>query len=450
MTRSIDLRLFVAGAIFIILVVFSRALTAQISTLPETVNELPPSSERWALVIGVSKYDDPALNPLYGQNDAKKIATDLERYAGFDRDQIFLLTDDQPKDHQPTRERILFWLSDLKQHASPQGLLLVFFSGHGMESQGESYLMPKDAYQSWDATYLQQNAVRVKDLSDSLRGSYAKQIIVLVDACRNNAYAAAGNTSNLMTKGFADSFNYEKHNRGIEAYATIFSTSLGQESFQYHTKEMGYFSWVLDQSLTGAYGSGNLTLANLIEYLQTNVPKLVSIYNPGREQKPDLRLGGYLSDRLVLARGLPPPPPQPSVPVIPAASSPVAQPNIPTAASVSPLELYLAEQGTHEAWAKHARTITGKVMDVTQAVIPNALVAAITNTKSSYRTLTDDNGHYRVKSEKDEDIVEFVFYAAGFKLGIVTPLRKGVTRLDVELDVGDSSEREHIKPINQE
>jgi len=182
MVSPIHSKPLVVGLIFSILVAFPLAVKAQTPAVPESVSSLPPSSERWALIIGVNNYDDPSLNALYGQNDAKKIASDLERYAGFEHDQIFVLTDDQPKDHQPNRERMLFWLSVLKQNASPQGLLLVFFSGHGLESQGESFLMPKEAHLNFDKTYLEQNAVPVEVVSKSLRNSVAKQVIVLVDA----------------------------------------------------------------------------------------------------------------------------------------------------------------------------------------------------------------------------------------------------------------------------
>jgi photosystem II stability/assembly factor-like uncharacterized protein len=343
MAPAVYLRLFIIGAVFSIVVLFSPVLAAQAPAISQTVGKPPPSSERWALVIGVSKYDDPSFNPLYGQDDARKIASDLVQYAGFDPLQVIVLSDDQPKDRQPRRERILFWLSDLKQNASPQGLLLVFFSGHGMESGGESFLMPQEAYYNEDTTYLEQNAVPVKVVSKMLGDSLTKQVIVLVDACRNNPYAAAGRSSNRMTSTFADSFDYEKQNLGKEAYVTIFSTSLGEESFQYQSKRMGYFSWVLDQALSGAYDpGGGLTLESLIDDLQSQVPKLVRLYNPGRTQKPDPHLGGYLADQLVLVGTRAPSPspatlpaiatPAPSAPIVSAIPAPA-----PSAPTVSPV-----------------------------------------------------------------------------------------------------------------
>jgi uncharacterized caspase-like protein len=292
---------------------------------PASITQLPPSSDRWALVIGVSIYDDPNLNPLYGSNDAQTIAADLTTDAGFPKDQVFLLTDDQPPDHKPTRERILFWLSSLKQNASPNALILVAFSGHGLESGGKSFLMARDTHLNFDAVYLTQNAVDIEtDITHSLRDSMAKQIIVFIDACRNNPYAAAGSEQNPLTGSFADAFDYTKQNIGKQAYATIFATSLGGEAYQYQDKKMGYFSWVLDQAFSGeAYDvTGNLTLSGLIDYLQDRTPQLVRINNPGETQVPYAVVGGYQADHLVLAHSKAP---KPSVPA--ASLQPVPAPS---------------------------------------------------------------------------------------------------------------------------
>src|SRR2546427_8373024 len=48
---------------------------------------LPSKAKRFALVIGVDQYTDPQVVGLGGAaNDARLLATSLERYAGFPRD----------------------------------------------------------------------------------------------------------------------------------------------------------------------------------------------------------------------------------------------------------------------------------------------------------------------------------------------------------------------------
>ena len=154
--------------VVIVFIFFSSTAWAQTGKSAH-VKELPPSSDRWALVVGIGKYDDPHLNGLFGENDATRIAADLKAYAAFPADQVILLSNNEPADHQPTRERILYWLSIIKQNASPQGLILIAYSGHGMVFQRHSFLMPKDLRVSSDPIYVTQSALDADLISGSLR-----------------------------------------------------------------------------------------------------------------------------------------------------------------------------------------------------------------------------------------------------------------------------------------
>src|SRR5262245_13573524 len=72
------------------------------------VASLPVGSKRYAVVIGVDEYEDSQINKLDGAgNDAKAIVEALVQYAGFPRDQVKLLTSDQPVERRPTRNKIL-------------------------------------------------------------------------------------------------------------------------------------------------------------------------------------------------------------------------------------------------------------------------------------------------------------------------------------------------------
>src|SRR5690242_17734087 len=70
-----------------------------------TIEALPTKSKRYALIIGVDKYDSPKITSLKGAtNDAKALAKALVDYAGFPQDQVVVLTNDQESaDLQPRR-----------------------------------------------------------------------------------------------------------------------------------------------------------------------------------------------------------------------------------------------------------------------------------------------------------------------------------------------------------
>jgi formylglycine-generating enzyme required for sulfatase activity len=105
----------------------------------QTVNQWPIKSKRFALVIGVDKYQDPQIHTLQGaSNDAKILSDAMVEYAGFPRDQVVLLTSDQDQDHLSNRNKILRRLSNIRQAVPKDGLLLLSFAGNGIDR----YLLP--------------------------------------------------------------------------------------------------------------------------------------------------------------------------------------------------------------------------------------------------------------------------------------------------------------------
>src|SRR5713101_8058064 len=125
-----------------------RAQGPQTRQLQQTapVTSWPSKAKRWALVIGVDQYADPQISPLKGAaNDAKTLAAALIQHAGFPQDQVILLSTDQPIERQPKRLNILRRLSNLASLVPRDGLLLISFAGHGIERNGQGFLIPSDA-----------------------------------------------------------------------------------------------------------------------------------------------------------------------------------------------------------------------------------------------------------------------------------------------------------------
>src|SRR5437588_11496603 len=75
--------------------------------IDEPVKSWPVESKRWALIIGVSDYEDAGLAPLKSASaDAHLLADTLKQYAGFPQQNIYLMTSDQPKEWQPRRSNL--------------------------------------------------------------------------------------------------------------------------------------------------------------------------------------------------------------------------------------------------------------------------------------------------------------------------------------------------------
>jgi uncharacterized caspase-like protein len=280
-----------------------RGLKAQSPAKP--VSELPAKAKRWALVIGVDQYRDKQIGQLGGaDNDARTLADALVRYAGFPADQVILLATDQPEERQPTRVNILRRLSNLASVVPKDGLLLVSFSGHGIERNGQAYLLPSDAQISEDISFLEDTAISVSRMHDRISSTGVQQVLVLLDACRNDPASGRADAPNLLTEAYTRGFNFDVRNREVVAFATIYATAVGQRAYEYGEKKQGYFTWAIVEGLKGgaANKNGEVTLSGLVKYVQENVPKQVGIdLGIGRGQQPFAVIEGYKADELVLA-----------------------------------------------------------------------------------------------------------------------------------------------------
>jgi Caspase domain len=269
----------------------------------EQVKQWPSKAKRWALVIGVDNYKDGQISTLKGSaNDARMLADALVRYAGFPVDQVVVMSTDQPEERQPTRVNILRRLSNLASVVPKDGLLLVSFAGHGIERNGQAYLLPSDAQISEDITFLEETAVSVTRMKERIRATGVNQVVVLLDACRNDPGGRA-DAPNPLTAAYTK-FNFDVRNREVQAFATLYATAVGQRAYEYTEKRQGYFTWAIVEGLKGgaANEKGEVTLANLVKFVQDTVPKRIGIdLGAGKQQKPFAIIEGYRAEDLVIA-----------------------------------------------------------------------------------------------------------------------------------------------------
>jgi hypothetical protein len=272
---------------------------------PADLKSLPAKQKRYALVVGVDKYTaDTQITTLGGaSNDARALAEALVRYAGFPADQVILLASDQPAERQPTRGQILRRLSNLASVVPKDGLLLFSFAGHGMERGGQAFLLPSDAQAGDDPVLLEQTAINVLNIRDWVKKSGVRQVLLILDACRNDPGGRA-EADNPLTQTYTRGFNFDTRNREVEAFATLYATAIGYRAYEFREKRQGYFTWALVEGLKGsaANARGEVTLASLVNYLQERVPKQVSLdLGATKVQRPFAVVEGYKADELIIS-----------------------------------------------------------------------------------------------------------------------------------------------------
>ena len=101
-------------------------------------------ANRLGLVIGNSSYPDADVPPTQTVNDASALASTL-RNDGFD---IYLV-------QNATRDDMTRAIAHLKTKVRPDSIVMVYFGGFGIQSGGQSYMIPVDAKILLHALFLQ-------------------------------------------------------------------------------------------------------------------------------------------------------------------------------------------------------------------------------------------------------------------------------------------------------
>jgi Caspase domain len=143
------------------------------------------AENRVALVIGQSAYRSvtPLPNPA---NDAKAMAQ-LLGDSGFD---VTTASDLSQKD----MNRDVGDFAAKIAAKGPDTVALVFYAGHGLQIDGENYLVPVDVDPRREADIPLQ-AVRLNDILNTLNAVPSKMRILMLDACRNNPFPALSGTT---------------------------------------------------------------------------------------------------------------------------------------------------------------------------------------------------------------------------------------------------------------
>ena len=141
------------------------------STVPSSA-----SGDRHALVIGNAKYPDadaPLKEPI---NDARDVADELKR-DGFKVDAGENLTGDAMRRA----------FDRLYAKIKPGDVVLLFFSGYGIQSNRQSYMIPVDA-QIWQESDVRRDGLSLEAVLSEINSRGAGVKIALLDASRRNPY----------------------------------------------------------------------------------------------------------------------------------------------------------------------------------------------------------------------------------------------------------------------
>lgn len=214
---------------------------------------------KWAILIGPTVYEH--VKPLkYCTNDIVEVSKALKEYAQFDH----VLEFGTGLPLVPTRDCIFHELGSLRQsgNVGENDLLIFYFSGHGFRDK-KDYLLPVGA----SPHNLKQTGIAVEDLVEELSETHCKNIVMFLDACREDIDGGKGvNSIGEESKQIVE-------RAGI---ATFFSCEPAYLSYEIDELKHGAFT----HCFLNAVRSGTcLTVAEVYEYLKREVPLTNTRFN---------------------------------------------------------------------------------------------------------------------------------------------------------------------------
>jgi formylglycine-generating enzyme required for sulfatase activity/uncharacterized caspase-like protein len=219
-------------------------------------------AKNWAICVGINQYDNlPPLNCAVRDAEAMR---DYFTEVGFD--QVYLFTDNSPAitdagkpfNSQPSFGSLRRFLRVRFDNAflSSGDNFWFFFSGHGMRHGEKDYLLPCDGDPHPEG--IEETAIPLSYVSERLRRCGADNVVLLLDACRNED----------SSKGIGLG---EEEQQGVITFA---SCSPSERSYEIEALQQGSFTYALLEALR-IQGAGNCaTVERLEQRLRYRIPEI--------------------------------------------------------------------------------------------------------------------------------------------------------------------------------
>jgi WD40 repeat protein len=224
-----------------------------------------PKPKLFALLVGVSDYDEPRLKLNYAAKDAMDVEAALKRQKGrfFEEVETVLLLNKKADE-----DEIEIELSRLRKKVGKDDYAVVFMAGHGVtDAQGGFHFLPANASLSEDELAARSlNGLVIRDNLRTIQG----KVLFFMDAC--NAGNGIGSDQALadMT-GFVNEF---AQSNGVVMYASSAGRQFSYEGPKWNN---GAYTKALVTTLDDpdAFGTdGKLSIFELADQLDTRVRKM--------------------------------------------------------------------------------------------------------------------------------------------------------------------------------
>lgn len=233
--------------------------------------------DKWALIIGISKFANSEYNLKYAAKDASDFRDFLVNEANFAPDHVKMLLDEQA-----TRLNIMSAFGDkfLPRVARPGDLIVIYVSTHGTpapkDKGGESYIVAHDT----DRDNLFATGVQISDLQDRIkRACKTDRCLIVMDSCYSG-FAAKGARGGEA----AANFSARELAQGT-GHMVVCSSGPDERSWESRTYKNGVFTHNLIESLRtiGRQSGIKAAFAHMKEQVEWEVQR-----DEGQSQSPQI------------------------------------------------------------------------------------------------------------------------------------------------------------------
>ncbi len=238
----------------------------------------PPAGQKWAVVIGISKYRDSRIAGLrYAANDARAFHDWLVSGQGgrYAPSHVKLLLDSEAT-AQNIRQALFNWL----RQALEEDMVMIYFAGHGSPESPDSlnnlFLLP------FDASYadIASTGFPMWDIETAFkRFIKARKVVVIADACHSGGVGQSFDIARRTSRGVeinpigSGLQNLTQAGDGIAVISASDDKQFSQEGRQWGGGH-GVFTYYLLKGLRGEADYNrdtHITLGELIPYLSEKV-----------------------------------------------------------------------------------------------------------------------------------------------------------------------------------
>jgi len=240
--------------------------------------------EKWALLVGVNEYRDKDIRILkYAVADVMAMRDLLidPLVGGYKWKNVKTITDEEA-----TRGNILGALHNWLSMADEDDMVLIYFSGHGWEHEGKSYLLPYETRLDYIPAY----AIDNSDFARAVDWVKANKVVTFMDCCHGGISQSGKDAGETLSSSFYEPF------RNMKGRLTLASCSDGELSYEWDDKGHGVFTYFLLEGMRGDADKddGIITFSELSRYVRENVIEWA--INDGKKQTPEYDAQGVNAD----------------------------------------------------------------------------------------------------------------------------------------------------------